>query len=281
MQVCPGVRVGSMPERDEVPSPSGPARAWAKPLRSYRLRGRSLTPALQAAFDTLDNWAFPVTPAAAPIAPIASYHDDAISGGDWNTRAQVESAADFVDLPGLFGRDGEVAMEIGFGMAEATIEMARAQPEVDLIAVEVHRPGIASLLRGIAQWSLTNVRVAHGDAVEILTRQIAPATLGEVRVFFPDPWPKAGHHRRRLVDAEFVALVASRLHPGGRLHIATDWEHYAHAARHAIAAEASLRTLSSSASGFVERPAYRPMTRFERRGIAKGHGVWDLIAVRR
>jgi len=266
----------------EYPSMASGSRAWAKPLRSYRLRGRPLTPAQQAAFNTLDRWGFPVVAAAAPVAPISSYREEKITGGEWNTRAPVATEADdgVVDLGALFGRSGEVAMEIGFGMGEATIAMARAQPEVDLIAVDVHRPGIAALLKGVADYGLTNVRVAHGDAAEILTRQIEPGSLSEVRVYFPDPWPKADHHRRRLVNAEFVSLVASRLRIGGRLHLATDWEHYAHAMRSAIAGEPLLENESSDGSGFVARPRLRPMTRFEQMGLEKGHSVFDLYATR-
>lgn len=254
--------------------------AWAKPLRSYRLRGRPLTEAQQAAYGTLPQWGFPVDAAAAPVAAIASRDDDASvsdpAGGGVSHPEQP------VDLAELFGRmePRPVAVEIGFGMAETTLAMAIAQPEVDLIAVDVHRPGVAVLLKGIAEHRLTNIRVARGDAVEILSRQIAPGALDEVRVFFPDPWPKAHHHRRRLVNAEFAALVASRMRIGGRLHLATDWEHYAQQMRTVIAAEPSLDNTADTPEGFVPRPAHRPVTRFEEIGMAKGHEVFDLVAVR-
>lgn len=273
--------------RDHTPSApqQRQTRAWAKPMRSYRLRGRPLTVAQQESFDRLGEWAFPVAPAAEPVAPIASRHELPETSGEWNTRAAVGGTDDgsdgpIVDLPALFGSDGRFVMEIGFGMAEATIAMASAQPDDRLIAVDVHRPGLSALLKGIADRSLTNVRVAHGDAVEILQRQIAPGALDEIRVYFPDPWPKTGHHRRRLVNAEFVALAARRLGRGGRLHLATDWEHYATVMRGLIDDEPLLTNTADRPDGFVDRPAHRPMTRFEEIGLAKGHAVFDLIAER-
>ena len=174
---------------------------------------------------------------------------------------------------GPLGRGRPLVLEIGSGMGEATVEMAAADPARDLVAVEVHTPGLGTLLRLVEAAGLDNVRVLEGDAREVLRDRVAPASLEEVRVFFPDPWPKARHAKRRLVSAEFAELVADRLRPGGRLHVATDWAAYAAGARAAVEGCAALRVVST------ERGA-RPVTRFERRGLAAGRHVHDLVAER-
>jgi tRNA (guanine-N7-)-methyltransferase len=175
-------------------------------------------------------------------------------------------------LPQLFGRSAAVVLEIGFGMGELTAAMAAAEPERDFLAVEVHTPGIGNLLAHVGDAGLTNVRVAHGDAMQLVHR-IAPGALDAVHVFFPDPWPKARHHKRRLISPGNVALLRERLRPGGRLHCATDWPAYAEAMRETLENDPGLRHVGGGRDG-------RPETKFERRGSAAGRPITDLIYVR-
>ncbi len=190
----------------------------------------------------------------------------------------------------VFGRRARLVLEIGFGMGETTTRIAREHPDVDYLGVEVYPAGVGSLLRQIEEHDLTNVRIIQHDAIEVLRDMIAPASLDRVHVFFPDPWPKARHHKRRLIRPEVVGLIASRLAPGGALHCATDWAHYALQMLAVLAAEPSLENMAGEVSvsdnidqarGFSPRPDARPLTKFERRGLGLGHGVWDLLLVRR
>jgi tRNA (guanine-N7-)-methyltransferase len=173
----------------------------------------------------------------------------------------------------LFGRTAPVVLEIGFGMGDATAQMAAADPGRDYLAIEVHTPGVANLLALVGERGLGNVRVARGDALTLVAR-LAPASLDAVHAFFPDPWPKARHHKRRLVQPGHVAALARRLRPGGVLHCATDWPHYAEAMREALDAEPLLR---NTCAGYAPRPAHRPVTTFERRGITAGRPIADLV----
>ena len=179
-----------------------------------------------------------------------------------------------LDLEEAFGRSAPKIMEIGFGMGETTAEVAARHPENDYLGVEVHTPGVGSLLKRIASAGLTNVRVIQHDAVEVVEKMIAPGSLDAVHVFFPDPWPKKRHHKRRLVRPPFVALLASRLKPGAYLHVATDWEDYAQQILEVLSAEPAL---VNTARGFAPRPEWRPRTKFEARGIKLGHRVWDVL----
>jgi tRNA (guanine-N7-)-methyltransferase len=179
-----------------------------------------------------------------------------------------------LDLAVLFGRSAPVVLEIGSGTGEATAALAAADPARDVLAVEVHTPGVANLLRLTEAGGLTNVRVAEGDALVVLRDMLPAGCLDEVRVLFPDPWPKARHHKRRLVQSTFLPLAASRLRTGGRLHVATDWPHYAEQVVDVLAAEPLLD------GGVVPRPE-RLMTRFEQRALADGRPVVDVVAVRR
>lgn len=179
-----------------------------------------------------------------------------------------------VDLDAVFGRRAPRTLEIGSGMGEGTAAMAQAHPDGDYLAVEVHSPGVGSLLRRVGELGLTNVRVIQHDAVEVVHRMIPPGSLEAVHIFFPDPWPKKRHHKRRLIQAPFVALLAERLKPGGLLHAATDWEDYA---RHILAVLDAEPLLGNTTSGFAPRPGYRPLTKFESRGLGLGHPVWDVI----
>jgi len=182
--------------------------------------------------------------------------------------------AETLDFAACFGRRAPVILEIGFGMGDTTAQIAIAQPDVDFIGVEVHAPGVGSLLRRLDEAGVANVRVIQHDAVEVVREMIAPGSLAGIHVFFPDPWPKKRHHKRRLLQPPFVALLASRLAPGGTLHAATDWEEYAEEILAVLSAEPLLR---NTADGFAPRPARRPRTKFEERGLKLGHGVRDLI----
>ena len=183
-----------------------------------------------------------------------------------------------IDAPGLFGRTAPLVLEIGFGMGHTTAEIAQARPDTDFIGVEVYTPGVGSLLKHIEQRALTNLRIIQADAVNVLNQRVAPATLAGVHVYFPDPWPKARHHKRRLIQPPFVKLLASRLTPGGYLHCATDWQPYAEQMLEVLSAEPDLQ---NTATDYAPRPDWRPLTKFENRGLKLGHGVWDLIFARR
>ena len=178
----------------------------------------------------------------------------------------------------VFGRVAPVVLEIGSGMGETTAAIAAAQPAVDFLAVEVHLPGIGALLRRIEAGDLANLRVMRHDAVDVVTWMIASGSLAGIHVFFPDPWPKKRHHKRRLLKSSFVHELALRLAPGGVLHVATDWDDYAQEALATLEAEP---LLTNTADGFAPRPAHRPLTRFETRGVKLGHAVRDLVFARR
>ncbi len=182
-----------------------------------------------------------------------------------------------LDFAATFGRSAPVLLEIGFGMGDATAQVAAAAPERDLIGVEVHEAGVGALLRHVGERGLTNVRIVRHDAVEVLREMVAPGSLAGVHVWFPDPWHKKRHHKRRLIQPPFVELVASRLAPGGYLHCATDWQPYAEQMLEVLSACPALR---NTADGYAEKPAWRPLTKFEARGLRLGHGVWDLLFTR-
>lgn len=189
----------------------------------------------------------------------------------------------FVDAPldpvGTFGRRAPLVVEIGFGMGAATAAIAATHPEIDYLGLEVHPPGVGALLKLIGERGLENVRIVQHDAVEVIERRLAPESLAGVHVFFPDPWHKTRHRKRRLIQPELVRLVAGRLAPDAPLHVATDWEPYALQMLDVLEAEPMLR--NAAATGFAPRPADRPLTKFEARGLGRGHGVWDLIFVKR
>jgi tRNA (guanine-N7-)-methyltransferase len=182
-----------------------------------------------------------------------------------------------LDFSALFGRHAPCILEVGFGMGETTAEIAAAHPQNDYLAVDVHTPGVGSLLKKIEERGLTNILIVQRDAAEVLEHMIAPATLDGVHVFFPDPWPKKRHHKRRLLKAPFVALLASRLKTGGYIHVATDWEEYAQEVLQVMSDE---KQLENSASAFAARPHDRPLTKFEERGLKLGHRVWDIVFTR-
>ncbi|MBL8503215.1 MAG: tRNA (guanosine(46)-N7)-methyltransferase TrmB [Rhodocyclaceae bacterium] len=186
----------------------------------------------------------------------------------------IEYKKEILDFATLFGRRAETILEIGFGMGETTAAIAAAHPEKNFLGIEVHTPGVGSLLKQIAAAGLGNLRLVQHDAVEVLRDMIAPDSLDGIHIFFPDPWPKKRHHKRRLVQTDFVALLAGRLKPGGYLHLATDWRDYAEQMLAVLAAEPRLE---NTAEGFAPRPDHRPQTKFETRGLKLGHDVWDLV----
>ena len=206
--------------------------------------------------------------------------------GPGQARALAELGPRFVlpyvpevtDFAVAFGRRAPLVLEIGFGMGDATAAIAAARPETDYLGIEVHPPGVGALLKQIGENGLTNLRIVRHDAVEVLEHMIAPASLAGVHLFFPDPWHKARHHKRRLVQPDFVRLLASRLRAGATLHCATDWEPYATQMLAVLSAEPEL---VNTAEGFAARPALRPLTKFENRGLGLGHGVWDLVFEKR
>lgn len=179
-----------------------------------------------------------------------------------------------LNLGAVFGRAAPHVLEIGCGMGETTTAIAALHPEMDYLGIEVHSPGVGSLLKQIEAQGLTNVRVIQHDAVEVLRDMIAPASLAGCNIFFPDPWPKLRHHKRRLIQSDFVALLASRLRRGAILHVATDWEGYATHILEVLGGSVEFRNL---AEGYAPRPGARPLTKFEARGLKLGHQVWDLM----
>ena len=184
------------------------------------------------------------------------------------------AAAAPLEFTAVFGNAHPVVLEIGFGMGETTAAIAAAHPAVNFLGVEMHLPGVGALLRRIDAQQLANVRVLRHDAVEVVERMIAPASLAGIHVYFPDPWPKKRHHKRRLLQPAFVHALALRLAPGGYLHVATDWQPYAEEILATLTAEPLLR---NTADAFAPRPAWRPLTKFEQRGLARGHAVFDLL----
>lgn len=186
----------------------------------------------------------------------------------------VVYALQAIDLAAVYGRNAPKILEIGTGMGETTAQIADANRDNDYLGVEVHVPGVGALCKQIAERELTNLRICQHDAVEVVRDMLSEGSLDGVHVFFPDPWHKARHNKRRLIQSPFVALLASRLKPGGYFHCATDWEEYAHQMLEVLSAEP---TLDNSAEGFAPRPDYRPLTKFENRGLRLGHGVWDVI----
>ncbi|MCW8888523.1 MAG: tRNA (guanosine(46)-N7)-methyltransferase TrmB [Gammaproteobacteria bacterium] len=180
-----------------------------------------------------------------------------------------------LNFEAIFGRTAPITLEIGYGNGESLVQMAKAAPERDFVGIEVHRPGVGRLLHRIEELGLTNLKTICADAVEVLKQQIPDESIDRVQLFFPDPWHKKRHHKRRIVSDEWLMLVRSKLLMGGTIHMATDWEHYA---------EQMLDDLSSAEGfvncadeSFIPRPESRPLTKFEQRGLDRGHGVWDLL----
>lgn len=189
-------------------------------------------------------------------------------------RFGIEYSTQPLELTEAFGRIAPRILEIGFGMGDSTAAIAAAKPENDYLTLEVHTPGVGNLLKLIDEQRLSNIRIIQHDAVEVLRDMIADESLDGVHIYFPDPWHKARHNKRRLVQPPFVASLMPKLKTGGYIHFATDWQEYAEQALAVFTAEPQLE---NTADGYAPRPDYRPLTKFEQRGIKLGHGVWDLI----
>jgi tRNA (guanine-N7-)-methyltransferase len=237
-----------------------------------------------------DDAASAVTKASADAppqrGPIRSFVMRAGRVGTGQARALEELGPRFVlplqprllDLDAVFGRQAPRVLEIGFGMGDATAAVAAAMPETDFIGVEVHVPGVGALLKRIGEQGLTNLRLVQDDAVQVLQQMIPPAALAGVHIWFPDPWHKKRHNKRRLVQPAFVRQLLAHIAPGGYLHCATDWQPYAEQMLEVLSAEPDLvNTAADAGSGYAPRPDWRPLTKFENRGIRLGHGVWDLV----
>ena len=219
-----------------------------RPVRSFVLRQGRMSPAQQRALDTL----LPRLGIAYAPAPL--------------------------DFPAAFGRNAPVILEIGFGMGETTAAIAAARPQYDFLGLEVHGPGVGALLNRVEAADLRNVRVIQHDAVDVVAQMIPQASLAGIHIYFPDPWPKKRHHKRRLLRPEFVHALAQRLGPGGYLHAATDWDEYA---QEILATFSEEPLLTNTVPAFAPRPAWRPQTKFETRGLKLGHDVRDIVFRRR
>ena len=180
-------------------------------------------------------------------------------------------------LSEAFNRTAPTILEIGFGMGEATAHIASVRPDDNFLCCEVHAPGVGALLKRVGEQGLKNVRIIQHDAVEVLDHMIADASLDGIHIFFPDPWHKARHNKRRLIQAPFVTKLASKLKMGGYLHAATDWQNYAEQILEVLSGESQLKNTTTNADGYADKPSYRPLTKFENRGIKLGHGVWDVV----
>ena len=191
----------------------------------------------------------------------------------------IELTDGVLDFEDLFGRHAPNIVEIGFGMGQSLVEQAERQPECNFLGIEVHLPGVGSLLNSMQARGLSNLRVSCDDAVEVMKQQISPGSVNGIQIFFPDPWHKKRHHKRRLIQPDFVKLLSSCLAPGGFLHLATDWQPYAEHMLEVLNAESSLVNTSETGD-YVPRPEARPETKFEKRGHRLGHGVWDLFFIR-
>ncbi|MDR8524702.1 MULTISPECIES: tRNA (guanosine(46)-N7)-methyltransferase TrmB [Shewanella] len=188
----------------------------------------------------------------------------------------LDYTPDAIDLVEVFGREADTVLEIGFGMGASLVEMAKAAPELNFIGIEVHKPGVGACLAEAAEAGVTNLRVYHHDAIEVLENSIADGSLSRVQLFFPDPWHKKRHHKRRIVQAPFAELIRSKLKVGGVFHLATDWENYSEHMLEVMNAAPGYKNQSATGD-VVERPDHRPLTKFEARGHRLGHGVWDLM----
>ena len=217
-------------------------------IRSFVLRQGRVSPAQQRSLDTL------------------------------MPRYGIPYSAQVLDLNNAFGRAAPKILEIGFGMGEPTAKIALDHPQNDYLALEVHPPGVGSLLKQIDAQDIRNIRIIQHDAVEVLRDMVKDATLDGVHIFFPDPWHKARHNKRRLIQTPFIAALVQKIKPGGYIHVATDWQEYA---EQVLAVLSSEPLLKNTADGYAEKPAYRPLTKFEQRGLKLGHGVWDLVFVRK
>lgn len=220
--------------------------ATQRPVRSFVMRTSRLTSGQRSAIDSL-----------------------------WS-RYGIDEALSPLDISALFGRRAPTVLEIGFGMGTSLVEMALNDPDTNFIGIEVYPSGIGSVLRQLEEHKVTNVRVLNTDAIEVLQQRIPDGSLSGVNLFFPDPWHKTRHHKRRIVQPEFLELIHRKLETGGRFHMATDWEDYAHWMMDVTCSSALFENMASDGA-FIDRPDFRPVTKFEKRGLKLGHSVWDLM----
>ncbi|TNF62334.1 MAG: tRNA (guanosine(46)-N7)-methyltransferase TrmB [Burkholderiales bacterium] len=238
------------PSADATDTPQTPFR---RVVRSYVLRAGRMGPGQQRAFEQYGPRFLLRYEPGTPLDPVA-----------------------------VFGRKAPLIMEIGFGMGNATAEIARARAQDNFLCCEVHEPGVGALLKLCGEQDIGNIRIFRHDAVEVLDHMLPEQSLDGVHIFFPDPWHKSRHHKRRLIQPPFVNRLARHLRPGGYLHLATDWQPYAEQMLAVLGAEPLLaNTAAPGSGGYVPKPDYRPLTKFENRGLKLGHGVWDLVFVRR
>ncbi|MDL5035041.1 tRNA (guanosine(46)-N7)-methyltransferase TrmB [Comamonas resistens] len=235
------------PAQDQAAAPQGQAPegvAYPKTIKSYVRRAGRTTTGQAKAFEELGPRF------------LLQYH-----------KAPLDAAA-------VYGREGKLILEIGFGMGEATAHIARVRPDDNFLCCEVHEPGVGALLKRIGEQEIENIRILQHDAVEVIDNMLPEASIDGVHIFFPDPWHKKKHNKRRLIQSPLIAKLAARIKPGGYIHCATDWEPYAVQILEVLNAEP---TLQNTADSYAEKPDYRPLTKFENRGIRLGHGVWDLV----
>ncbi|MDB5890693.1 MAG: tRNA ((7)-)-methyltransferase [Polaromonas sp.] len=246
-----------MTSSTETPDPGGQKIPFPRTIRSFVLRTGRTTAGQARAFQT--------------------------QGPQFLLPYRPES----IDMPAVFGRQAPTILEIGFGMGEATAHIAALLPDKNFLCCEVHTPGVGALLKRIEEGGLTNIRILQHDAVEVIDHMLPTgdqACLDGVHIFFPDPWHKKKHNKRRLIQPALIARLAARLKPGGYLHCATDWQPYAEQILAVLSAEPLLKNTvdaaDAEAAGYAPKPAYRPLTKFENRGIKLGHGVWDVVFIR-
>ena len=218
-----------------------------KAIRSYVIRAGRMTEGQRRAFE--DHWA------------------------EYGLSIQDGTA----DWEAIFGRRAPVVLEIGFGMGDSLLAMAEAEPEKDFVGIEVHPPGVGRLINSAHERGVTNLRVYMADAVDVLEDCIPDTSLDRIQIYFPDPWHKKKHHKRRIIQPAFVERLRAKLAPGGLLHLATDWQEYAEYMLEVMSAAAGFASEAGAGDDFSERPPFRPVTKFERRGERLGHGVWDLL----
>jgi tRNA (guanine-N7-)-methyltransferase len=260
---CATPPTATAPTNSAVPLADGSSPFKGRPIRSFVLRtGRTTVGQAKALEDIGPQYILPYQPSAIDLEAARAIAQRA---GDLND-AQITS-------PSLT----QTIFEIGFGMGEATAHIAKLMPHALYIGCEVHPPGVGALLKRIGDEQISNIRIIQHDAVEVLTHMLPPASLDGVHIFFPDPWHKKRHNKRRLIQSPLVKLLASRIKPGGYIHCATDWQHYAEQILQVLSDEPSLTNTANSAEGYAVKPDYRPLTKFENRGIKLGHGVWDLV----
>ena len=241
------------PEETVTDSPAAaPDTSHRRTIKSYVLRAGRMGPGQVRAFD--------------------------LYGAQWLLPYRAER----LDAHVAFGREAPLILEIGFGMGDATARIAHTRAGDNFLCCEVHVPGVGALLKRCGEEQIGNIRIVQHDAVEVLQHMLGPDSLDGVHIFFPDPWHKSRHHKRRLIQAPFVQRLAQHIRPGGYLHLATDWQPYAEQMREVLLAEPLLvNTADASLGGYAPKPDYRPLTKFENRGLQLGHGVWDLVFRRR